>query len=441
MFKYFPHTENDIKEMLEKMNLRSLDDLFSDVPENVKYKNDLDLPQSLSESELRKKIKDLSKKNKELISFLGAGSYDVYTPSVIKALTSREEFLTSYTPYQAEISQGTLAYIFEFQSIIAELTNLDISNASMYDGPTATAEAMFMAESITRRNKILVSSAIAPQTVEVLKTYAKYKGLIIEMVETDSYVTSESDVLSKIDASTAALIFQSPNYFGYMEDLTKVIEVLHNNKSIVIMNADPSTFSILKTPGEMGVDIACGEAQTLGIPLSFGGPYLGYIATKKDYMRKIPGRIVGATLDKNGRRGFVLTLQAREQHIRRDKAVSNICSNQSLMALSVDIYASIMGKSGLVETQNIAYNNAHYLYEKLIETKLFISVTDNEFLKEFVVESTLDLANLNEYLIDHGYLGGKVLCDNKYLVAVTEKRTKEELDEFLSLVEDFAHVR
>jgi glycine dehydrogenase subunit 1 len=443
MFKYFPHTQTDVKEMLEAIGAQSLDDLFRELPEQVKFRGELELPSAHSESELRQKIGELALRNRNLISFRGAGSYDVYTPSVIPALTSREEFLTSYTPYQPEIAQGTLQYIFEFQSLICELTGLDIANASVYDGATATMEAMFMAISHTRRNKVLISGALNPRVMEVLKTYARFRDVQLVPVELDDYRTSLASLKQELDGDVAAFIVQNPNYFGIVEKLDEVAALVHDNKSLLIMNVDPSTLSVLKTPGEIGADIACGDAQTLGIPLNFGGPYVGFMAATEKLMRKMPGRIVGMTNDVDGKRGYVLTLQAREQHIRREKANSNICSNQSLMALHTVIYLSIMGKQGMTEVARRAYNNAHYMHNKLLQTGLFQKASDQPFFKEFVLKTQLPVEALNQYLLERGILSGLSLepeYPQQILFCATEMRTKAEIDSFVGMVEAF-HVR
>ncbi|HRT69395.1 MAG TPA: aminomethyl-transferring glycine dehydrogenase subunit GcvPA [Bacilli bacterium] len=438
MYKYFPHNEQDIKEMLKRIGVEKIEDLFTDIPQNILTKKELPIDKGLSEIELRQKINALANKNKQFISFLGAGAYEVYTPSIISALLSRQEFLTSYTPYQPEISQGTLQYIFEFQSMICELTNMDVANASLYDGATATAEAVFMATSQTRRNKVLVSKTINPRILDVIKTYAKYRDIEIIVVDMVDFCLDKEDLRTKLTDDVAALVVQYPNYYGVVEDFQEVVDLVHTNKSLFIMNADPSTLSVLKTPGEIGCDIVCGEAQTLGISLNFGGPYLGYMATTSKLLRKLPGRIVGMTNDVDGKRGYVLTIQAREQHIRREKATSNICSNQSLMALNAVIYGSLLGKKGLVDVAKRAYNNAHYLYKKLLQTKKFTAVTTKPFFKEFVVKSFIDIDKLNQYLETKGFLGGLNLGDGQYLLCATEVRTKEEIDKFISIVEEAA---
>lgn len=436
-FKYFPHTETDIAEMLKAIGKESLDDLFSHIDPSLRTPKDFKIPSSHSEEELRNKINELGNKNKPLVSFLGAGSYDCFTFSTCSALTSRQEFLTSYTPYQPEISQGTLQYIFEFQSMICELTGMDVANASMYDGATATAEAMFMATTNQRKNTVLVSSTLNPRVQEVVKTYGKFRGVKIEFIEASDYVTSLSDLQAKMNDDVAAIIVQQPNFFGILEDFDEISKLVQERNIHLVMNSDPSTLALVKTPKAWGADIVCGEAQSLGIPLSFGGPYLGYLACTKKLMRKISGRISGMTKDIDGKRGFVLTLQAREQHIRREKATSNICSNQSLMALNAVIYMSLLGKQGLKEVAMRAYQNAHYLYDSLLKTGLFKKVNNHPFFKEFVVEYKHDAHKLNQYLLEQNILGGLILDDHHILFCATEKRTKEEMDTLVKLVGEF----
>ncbi|MDD3170930.1 MAG: aminomethyl-transferring glycine dehydrogenase subunit GcvPA [Bacilli bacterium] len=437
MYKYFPHSEKDIKEMLEVIGVKKIDDIFGDIPQNILYQKKINIDHSLSEIELRRKLMKIAGMNKEYISFLGAGAYDVYTPSVIKAITSRQEFLTSYTPYQAEISQGTLQYIFEFQSMICELTNMDVANASLYDGATSTAEAVFMAVSQTKRKKILISKTVNPRTIEVIKTYTKYRNIEISYIEEKDFSYDEEDLLNKLNDEVSGVLVQNPNYYGIIENYNSVVSTIHENKSLLIMNADPSTLGLIKTPGEIGADIVCGDAQTLGIPLAFGGPYIGYMATTEKLMRKLPGRIVGMTNDTEGKRGYVLTIQAREQHIRREKATSNICSNQSLMALHTVIYGSLLGKKGLVQVNEIAYSNSHYLYQQLLQTGKFEEVAKKPFLKEFVIKSLIDINKLNQKLMTKGFLGGLNIGNNLYLLCATEVRTKDEIDEFINIVKEF----
>lgn len=440
MFKYFPHTPTDIKQMLEVIGVDKMDDLFKEIDPKLYCGKEFNLPNSLSEFELRDLVKAIGNKNKVLKSYLGAGAYDVFNIAAIKALVSRQEFLTSYTPYQPEISQGTLQYIFEFQSMICELTQMDIANASMYDGATATAEAMFVVTAQTKRNTVLISSTVNPRVIEVVRTYAKYRGLRVEIIPHDNYQTSIVELKKMMNDDIAGVIVSQPNYYGVIEDFTEINEITHDNKSLLVMNVDPSTLPVLKSPKAWGADIVCGEAQSLGIPLSFGGPYVGFLACKNALLRKMPGRICGITNDIDGKRGFVLTFQAREQHIRREKANSNICSNQSLNALFVTIYMSLMGKTGMKDVAMRAYNNAHYLHDQLISTGLFKNTNNHPFFKEFVLEYDGDVKALNEKLLENGILGGLELEGNKVLLCATETKSKLEIDEFVRLVGEL-HVR
>lgn len=441
MFKYLPHTEQDIKEMLEVIGVKNIDDLFLEIPEELK-KLDLNVPKSHSELEIFKRFNDLANKNKVLIPFIGAGSYDHYTPSVIRHLIERQEFLTAYTPYQPEISQGTLQYIFEYQSIITELTGMDVSNASMYDGATATAEAMFMATNAKKRNKILISKTVNPNIINIVETYAKYRDFTVDYVEEVEGVTNLEDFTSKNSKEYAGVILQSPNFYGIIEDLSPYREILDETKGLLIVNSDITTLSLLKSPAEFGCDIAVGDCQAMGVPMSFGGPYIGYLATTKKLMRKMPGRICGVTSDTDGKRAFVLTLQAREQHIRREKANSNICSNQSLLALFVTIYTAIMGKQGLKETQQKSYNATHYLYERITSLPKFKEVYNKPFFKDCLIETELDPELITNKLLEHDILGplhlGKYDKNktNQLLFSATEKRTKEEIELLVSVLEE-----
>lgn len=439
MFKYLPHTEQDIQEMLKKIGITDINSLFTDIPLQARWTKEYQLPKSKSEIEVRQTIEETLDKNESLLCFRGGGAYDIYVPSVIKALTSRQEFLTSYTPYQPEISQGTLQYIFEFQSMICELTGMDVANASMYDGATAAAEAMFMAASATGRKKILVSGTVNPNTISVLKTYAKFRGLQIEMIPEFNHVLDYNDTYRAIDDEVACLIAQNPNFYGFSGTYDGINKLLKAHGALFIMIADPSTLALLKAPSEFGADIVCGDGQTLGLDLSYGGPYVGFLATTKEYLRKMPGRICGMTKDVDGKRGFVLTLQAREQHIRRSKANSNICSNQSLMALTNVIYMSIMGKKGLMDVASRAFQNAHYLEQKLVDTGLFTRVCKGVFFKEFTLQYTKDAHKLDDALVKKGFLGGIVLKDNKMIFCATEKRTKKEIDLFVDTIVGESH--
>lgn len=435
-YKYFPHTQEDLDVMLKKVGVGSLDELFSEIPESIRFKGDYDLPSAMSEMEIRHFFEQLGKKNEQLTVFAGAGVYDHYTPSIVPNIIQRSEFLTSYTPYQAEISQGTLHYIFEYQSMMAELTGMDISNASMYDGSTATAEAVLMAVANAKKaNKVLVSGTIDPKVLRVIRTYAHFQNIEIELIAEKNGVTDKADMEQKIAVGgVAGVVVQQPNYYGIVEDYSGFADTCHDNKALFVMNSIAADLALLKTPREWGADIAVGDGQSLGIPMSFGGPYVGYMCCTEKLMRKMPGRIVGATQDNRGQRAFVLTLQAREQHIRRQKATSNICSNQSLMALFVTIYMSIMGKEGLKEAASLSYSAAHYLCEELVKTGKFTLAYEQPFFNEFCVRYNGNVDALQKHLADNGILGGVKVADDIIMFAVTEKRTKEEIDQLVELV-------
>ncbi len=436
MYKYFPHTEADIKGMLEHIGIKSIDELYAEVPEQVRLKKDYDLPEAKSELEIRQFFAGLAAKNKQLTCFAGAGAYDHYTPAAVPQIVSRSEYLTSYTPYQAEISQGTLHYIFEYQSMMAELTGMDISNASMYDGSTATAEAVLMAvASAKKARKVLVSETVDPKILAVIRTYAHFHGVDIEMVKATDGATDKADLDSKLAAGgVAGVLVQQPNYFGVVEDYTGFADATHAAKALFIMNSVAADLAVLRTPGEWGADIAVGDGQSLGLPMSFGGPYVGYMCCREKLMRKMPGRIVGMTKDSRGQRAFVLTLQAREQHIRREKATSNICSNESLMALFVTIYMSLMGKQGLKEAAELSYAGAHYLMDRLVATGRFKPAFDRPFFNEFCVRYAGDVDELQKRFIDNGILGGVKIAPDTIMFAVTEKRTKEEIDKLIETI-------
>ncbi|MDD6894613.1 MAG: aminomethyl-transferring glycine dehydrogenase subunit GcvPA [Prevotellaceae bacterium] len=435
-YKFFPHTEEDLKEMLAKAGVSSLDGLYAEVPESIRFKGDYDLPEAMSELEIRQLFGALGKANKQLTCFAGAGVYDHYTPSVIPSIIERSEFLTSYTPYQAEISQGTLHYIFEYQSMMTELTGMDISNASMYDGTTATAEAMMMCVAAGKKaNKVLVSETVDPKTIEVINTYAHFHGVDVELVKATDGVTDRDDYAAKMaQGGVAGMIVQQPNYYGIVEDYEGFADAAHANKALFVMNNIVADLAVLKTPREWGADIAVGDGQSLGIPMTFGGPSVGYMCCTDKLLRKLPGRIVGMTRDSNGQRAFVLTLQAREQHIRRQKATSNICSNQSLMALFVTIYMSLMGKEGLKEAARLSYAGAHYMAERLVATGKFSMAFDKPFFNEFCVRYNGDVDALQQKFIDNGIFGGVKVAPDTIMFAVTEKRTKEEIDTLVSLI-------
>ena len=435
MYKYFPHTQADIDTMLRKVGIESLDDLYAEVPEEVRFKGDYDLPEAKSELEVRQTFDRLCQRNQVLTVFAGAGVYDHYTPAVVPNIIGRSEFLTSYTPYQAEISQGTLHYIFEWQSMIAELTGLDIANASMYDGCTATAEAVLMANANAKKtNRVLVSEAVDPRVLDVVRTYARFHGVEIVTIATRDGQTDKADLDRLLgEGSVAGVVVQQPNYYGQVEDFTGYADAIHAQKGLFIVNSPALYLSVLKTPGEWGADIAVGDGQTLGIPMSYGGPYVGYMCCTEKLMRKMPGRIVGMTKDNRGQRVFVLTLQAREQHIRRQKATSNICSNQSLMALWATIYMSVMGKEGVKEAALASNAGAHYLAQQLVATGHFKLTYGGEFFNEFCVDYDGDTDQLLGRLAQQGILGGVKVGGHTLMMAVTEKRTKEEIDQLVTL--------
>lgn len=435
-FKYFPHTEQDINEMLARVGVKSLDDLYADVPESIRLKGGYNLPEAMSEVEIRQFFDNLCRDDRQLVCFAGAGVYDHYTPSIIPYIVERSEYLTSYTPYQAEISQGTLHYIFEYQTMMARLTGMDISNASMYDGTTATAEAVLMAAAAAKKaDTVLVSETVDPKTVAVIKTYAHFHGVNIEMIRQDNGVTDFADMGKRLgEGGVAGVVVQQPNRYGIIEDFTGVADSCHDKKALLVMNSVAADLALLKTPGEWGADIAVGDGQSLGLPMSFGGPYVGYMCCTDKLMRKMPGRIVGETRDSHGDRAFVLTLQAREQHIRRQKATSNICSNESLMALYATIYMSVMGKQGLKEAAQLSYAGAHYLCDELVKTGHFRLAYDRPFFNEFCVKYDGDVDALRDELERNGILGGVKVADDEIMFAVTEKRTKDEIDRLVALV-------
>jgi len=445
MYPYIPNTKDDEQRMLEVIGVNSVEDLFSDVPSDVKLNRDLDLAPSMSELEVASYLTKLSKANStidDLTCFLGAGAYDHYIPSIVGHITSRSEFYTSYTPYQAEISQGTLQYIFEYQTLICNLTGMDVSNASLYDVGTAVAEAAFMASNITRRNEIVISKTVHPESRRVLKTYAHLQGIKVIEIEDKEGVTNIDELKENVTDKTAAVIVQSPNFFGIIEDIKAVEEIAHSQKkTMLVTSVDPISLGILKSPGSLGADIVIGEGQPLGIPLSFGGPYLGFMATKKAYMRKLPGRIVGETVDVDGNRGFVLTLQAREQHIRREKATSNICSNQGINTLAAAVYLTTLGKEGLREVAEQIVQKSHYAFKQITKSGDYKPLFDKPFFREFAVVGSVDAEEVNKKLLEEKILGGYPLekdypqLKNGILYAVTEKRTKEEIDKLSSVLE------
>ncbi|EII6318126.1 aminomethyl-transferring glycine dehydrogenase subunit GcvPA [Staphylococcus pseudintermedius] len=437
--RYIPLTEKDEQEMLETIGVKSIQELYSDVPEDVLLSRDLNIADAEPETQLLKRLTRIANKNitKEThTSFLGAGVYDHYAPAVVDAMISRSEFYTAYTPYQPEISQGELQAIFEFQTMICELTAMDVANSSMYDGMTSFAEACLLAWGNTKKNKIVVSKGLHYQALQVLNTYSKIREQYeVVTVDLDGTVTDLKKLEAAIDDETAAVAAQYPNFYGSIEDLEAIQTLIADKKALFIVYANPLSLGLLTPPGEFGADIVVGDTQVFGIPTQFGGPHCGYFATTKKLMRKIPGRLVGQTTDDEGNRGFVLTLQAREQHIRRETATSNICSNQALNALASSIAMSALGKQGLQEIAVQNMENANYA-KKEFKNNGF-TVLDGISYNEFVVRFDRSIAEVNRALLDEGIIGGFDLSvvddtfENHMLVAVTELRTKEEIDTFV----------
>lgn len=429
MFKYLPHTPDDVREMLDAMHLSSLDDLLVSIDRKLRIAKPYNLLPPLSESQLRDHMSGSG--GAILRSFRGFGAYEHERPAIIDALAGRQEFLTSYTPYQPEIAQGTLQYIFEYQSMMTELTGMDVSNASMYDGPTALAEAMMMCVQQTGTGKILVDPYLLPQVKEVIDTYSHFREVELIVLPGQGGVIDRQKLAGLSEERYAALIISYPNRYGIIDLFDDLGRFIHEKNGLLIAYADPLYLSIYKNPRSMGADIVCGEAQSLGIPLSYGGPYLGYLTTTSAFIRRMPGRICGMTNDVDGKRAFVLTLQTREQHIRREKANSNICSNQSLMALQVTIFLSSMGSQGLSEMAVNCLKAAHYLKDELLKTGLF---TDEYAGKVHTGEFTLsykgDAAELNRALLRKGYMGGAVLDDHQIVFYASDLKTKDDLDAF-----------
>ncbi|QOW74762.1 aminomethyl-transferring glycine dehydrogenase subunit GcvPA [Staphylococcus aureus] len=437
--RYIPLTEKDKQEMLQTIGAKSIGELFGDVPSDILLNRDLNIAEGEAETTLLRRLNRIASKNitKEThTSFLGAGVYDHYAPSVVDAMISRSEFYTAYTPYQPEISQGELQAIFEFQTLICELTDMDVANSSMYDGMTSFAEACILAFSQTKKNKIVVSKGLHYQALQVLHTYAKTrKEFEVMEIDLDGTVTDLKKLEAAVDDETAAFAVQYPNFYGSIEDLEKIHSFIEDKKALFIVYANPLALGLLTPPGSFGADIVVGDTQPFGISAQFGGPHCGYFATTKKLMRKVPGRLVGQTQDDEGNRGFVLTLQAREQHIRRDKATSNICSNQALNALASSIAMSALGKQGIydIAVQNIEHAN----YAKQQFIKKGFEVLDGTSFNEFVVKFDKPIQQVNEELVKYNIIGGfdlGVVSDdfkNHMLIAVTELRTKDEIDTFV----------
>jgi glycine dehydrogenase subunit 1 len=434
--RYLPMTEEDKRVMLETIGVSSIDELFSDIPEKVRFKGEYNIKAAKSETALMKELFKMASRNADLktnVSFLGAGVYDHYMPVIVDHVISRSEFYTAYTPYQPEISQGELQAIFEFQTMICELTGMDVANSSMYDGGTALAEAAMLSAGHTKRKTIIVSSAVHPEYRDVLKTYAKGQNLEVVEVDVIEGITDVAALKGLVNSEVAAVIVQYPNFFGRIEPLKELEEIIHENKSIFVVSSNPLSLGVLTPPGKFGADIVIGDAQPFGIPTAFGGPHCGYFAVTNKLLRKVPGRLVGQTTDEQGRRGFVLTLQAREQHIRRDKATSNICSNQALTALAAAVAMTALGKKGVREMAAANLQKTHYAKNRFKDAGVEV-VYDGHSFNEFVIKLNKPVKEMNQKLLEKAIIGGYDLgrdyreLTNHMLIAVTEQRSKEEID-------------
>lgn len=435
MGSYIPSTREERLSMLESIGIHSFDELYADIPEKLRFKDGLSLPSGLSELEVSRKMEEIAEKNTQFTHiFRGAGSYHHYIPAIVKQVTSKEEFITAYTPYQAEISQGLLQSIFEYQTMICELTGMDVSNASVYDGATAAAEAAAMCRD-RKRGTICVSASVDPKILSVIRTYCFGSGAPLVVLSEKEGLTDLESWNSMDTSSIACLIIQTPNYYGLVEDGAAIADAVHASGAKLIASCNPIALGLLETPGEFGADIAVGEGQPLGLPMGFGGPYLGFMASTKDMMRKLPGRIVGQTTDVDGKRAYVLTLQAREQHIRREKASSNICSNEALCAMTAAVYLSAMGSAGLEKVASSCMANARYLLEGLTALGFTRKYT-GEFFHEFVTICPCDAAVLSEKLAAHGYLSGLVTGQKEMLWCTTEMNTRSEIDGLLAVIKE-----
>jgi glycine dehydrogenase subunit 1 len=437
--RYIPNSPEERKEMLEAIGLTSAEDLFDSIPQDLLLQRPLNTPAALSEIELLARFEKIGRRNAGAgrPSFLGGGAYSHYIPTIVDHILSRSEFFTAYTPYQPEISQGTLQTIFEFQTLVCQLTGMEVANASMYDGSTALAEAVLMAERVTHRSKVITSNAVHPQYLEVVKTYVQHAGIDLEVVQFDSHTGQTGRALADaVDDRTAALVVQSPNFFGCVEDLTAVADAAHAKGALLVVGVtEAMSFGLLKSPGACGADIVVAEGQSFGVPVSFGGPYVGLFATREKFARQIPGRLAGEAYDKHGRRGFVLTLATREQHIRREKATSNICTNEGLIALAATVYLETMGRRGVQEAARQCLQKAAYAARKIESLKGFSLPFSGPRFNEFVVRAPFDAAELLSRLgKDKGIEGGIALSrffsdlPNDFLVCVTETNSRAEID-------------
>ncbi len=443
---FIPNTDNDRKEMLKKIGVSSFDDLIGNIPANLRLKGDLNLPPQLSEYEAFKLLESLSSLNKSAINnacFMGGGSYDHYVPAMVTSIIDRPEFRTAYTPYQAEVSQGTLQVMYEFQSMVCALTGMDVANASMYDGGTAIAESCLLASTHNNRKEILIAGSINPQYKKVMETVTCGKKLVFRTIAGEDGTCDLKALASEITDATSAVVVQHPNVYGNLEDVFEIGKIAHSKNALYISVFDPISLGMLASPGEYDADIAVAEGQSLGIPMSYGGPYLGLFTSKQQLVRKIPGRLSGVSKDADGNRAFVLTLQTREQQIKREKATSNICSNEGLMMLAASVYMTVMGKQGIKDVAEQSFEKAHYLAKEISRIGGFSLLNDKPFFKEFLVKTPVKAAAIIEEAAKDGILAGIDTsrfkeCKEGLLVAVTEKRTIEEMNKFIEVLKKFA---
>jgi glycine dehydrogenase subunit 1 len=435
---FLTNSDQDVQEMLHQIGVPDFETLVANIPKDLRFKGKLDIPDAISELEITSLMDQLGSKNVTSTSFLGGGAYDHYIPAIIDTLIGRSEFYTAYTPYQPEVSQGTLQSIYEFQSMICELSGMDVTNASMYEGGSALAEAMLLACGHTRRKKILISGAVNCRYKQVLETYILHNDIELIEIPIENFTTNIDQLKNQLSEEIAAVIIQHPNYFGYLEDVFGLKEMIETTGALFISYYDPISLGVMAPPGHYGADLAIAEGQVLGNRQNFGGPFVGLFSSKEKYIRKIPGRLSGKTTDLDGKEGFVLTLQTREQHIRRDKATSNICTNSGLMALAATIYLAVMGRQGIRDTANLCLQKSHYLAEALNNLPGVNVMQEKSFFKEFVAEFPLTASEVLSILEKDGIFGGISLEESGYpnhlLVAVTEKRTKQEMDKYVSVV-------
>ena len=433
---YFANSDKDLQEMLQEIGIKNCKELLDTIPEDNFFKGEFDMDSAMSENDLMQYFNKLADKNKKMVNFAGGGSYDHYVPAAIQHILQRSEYYTAYTPYQPEVSQGTLQAIYEFQSLISKITKMDVVNASMYDGGTALAEAILMAVQVKRKNKVIVPENLNPRYFSIIETYLSDTEIEIVKLSCPDGVVDVSSLKSVLDDSTAAVILQNPNYFGLMENAPEISKAVHESRSLLIASVDLTSLSLMIAPGDYDADIVVAEGQPFGMSVNFGGPYLGVFAAKKEFIRKMPGRIIGVTEDVDGKRGFVMVIQTREQHIRREKATSNICTNSGLNALAATIYLSLLGETGFNQLGRITINNSHYLAEEICKLPGYKMKYNKPFFKEFLIETPVPASEIIEKLENENILAG--IDINRFnkgeglLIAVTEKRTKNEMDKFVN---------